>query len=293
MKEQPKLNVDIIGSISEFETLMKEFVLKTKLYRMLFIAKSLDFDGYRDYSTLDDASTIDWKASVKANKILVKKYKEEENLKVVFIVDMGENMVLGSGEKLKCECATEVIAALAHFIMGAGDKVGVVFFSNEVVDYLMPGKGDNHFRVITEALTSSANYSGGANIKKALDYVLDYVRSNAAIIVSDFSSFNKEAREVLNLVANKFETMALIIRDPLDKTLPDISGELIIEDPKTGEQLLINPKVARKAYEKNIIEKEKFLKTALTESGVDFVELMTNVPFVPVLADFLRTRIRS
>lgn len=293
MKEQPKLNVDVTGSISEFEALMKEFVLKTKLYRMLFIAKALDFDGYRDYSTLDDASAIDWKASIRANKTLVKKYKEEENLKVVFVVDMSENMVLGSGEKLKCEYATEVVAALAHFIMGAGDKVGMVIFSKEVIDYLMPAKSDNHFRAIVEILTNSENYFGGSDLKKALEYLLDYVRSNAVIIVSDFSSFDKETKEVLNLVASKFETMALIIKDPLDKTLPDISGELVIEDSKTGEQILINPKVARKSYEKNIHEKEKFLETALTENGVDFTELMTNVSFVPVLADFLKTRIKT
>jgi len=292
MKEQPKLNVDITGSVSEFEALMKEFVLKTKLYRMLFIAKALDFDGYRDYSTLDDASAIDWKASVRANKILVKKYKEEENLRVVFVVDMGENMVLGSGEKLKCEYAAEVVGALAHFIMSSGDRVGMVIFSKDVIDYLMPARSDNHFRAIVEILTNSENYYGGSNLKKALEYLLDYVRSNAIIIVSDFSGFNKETKEVLNLVASKFETMALIIKDPIDKTLPDVSGELIVEDPKTGEQILINPKIARKTYEKNVREKEKFLIKSLTESGVDFTELMTNVPFVPVLADFLRTRVK-
>ncbi|MEM4230685.1 MAG: DUF58 domain-containing protein [Candidatus Pacearchaeota archaeon] len=292
MEDPKRFNADISGSISEFEYLMKEFVLKKKLYRMLFIAKALDFDGYREYSTLDDASAIDWKASLRANEILVKKYKEEENLKVVFVVDTSENMVIGSEKKLKCEYAAEVVAALSHFIMSTEDKIGMVFFGSNVKDYLPPARGDNHFRLIVDILTNPENYYGWSNLKDALEYLLSYVSSNAVIIVSDFLSFDKETKETLNLVANKFETMALIIKDPIDKTLPKVFGEIAIEDPKTGKQILINPAIARKSYEKNAMKKEEFLRSSLTEIGVDFVELTTNVSFIPLLAEFLKTRIK-
>jgi len=293
MEKERKLNVDISGSTADFESVMKEFYLKTKLYRMLFTAKSLDFDGYRDYTTLDDASTIDWKATVRANRTLVRKYKEEEDLKVVFLVDMGENMVLGSKEKLKCEYAAEVVSALSHFIMSTKDKVGFVFFSNEVIDYLVPGRGDNHFRLATDILTRPQNYVGGSDLKKAMTYFLEYVHANAVIIVSDFSSFNESTKETLNLMSSKVETMALVIRDQLDKTLPDVTGELVVENPSTGRQILINPKIAKKGYESNVSKKEAMLKEAFASAGVDYAEFMTDVNFVPILAEFLKARVEE
>ena len=291
MEKERKLNVDIAGSTADFESVMKEFYLKTKLYRLLFTAKSLDFDGYRDYSTLDDASSIDWKASVRANRTLVRKYKEEEDLKVVFLVDMGENMVLGSKEKLKCEYATELTAALSHFIMGSKDKVGYIFFSNEVIDYVAPGRGDNHYRLAVDILTRPQNYVGGSDIKKAMTYFLEYVHANAAIIVSDFSSFDESCIDTLNLMSSKVETIALLVKDPLDKTLPDVSGELVVENPRTGQQVLINPSIAKKGYEKNILKKEAMVREAFASAGVDYAEFMTDQAFVPILAEFLKARI--
>jgi uncharacterized protein (DUF58 family) len=293
MEKERKLNVDISGSTADFESVMKEFYLKTKLYRMLFTAKSLDFDGYRDYSTLDDASTIDWKATVRANRTLVRKYKEEEDLKVVFLIDMGENMVLGSKEKLKCEYATEVAAALSHFIMSTKDKVGYIFFSNEVIDYIVPGRGDNHFRLAVDILTRPQNYVGGSDLKKAMTYFLEYVHANAAIIISDFSAFDESVKETLNLMSSKVETMALVIRDPLDKTLPSVSGELVVENPRTGKQILISPNVAKKSYEANVAKKEAMIREAFTSSGVDFAEFMTDAHFVPILAEFLKARVEE
>ena len=124
-----RLNVDIPKSVGEFQALSKEFELKAKLYKTLFRGKGLDFDGYRTYAPEDDAQNIDWKASKRSNELLVKQYIEERNLKVVFVIDVGENMVTGSTEKLKCEYVAEIVAALAHLIIISGDKIGFILYN--------------------------------------------------------------------------------------------------------------------------------------------------------------------
>ena len=102
-----------------------------------------------------------------------------------------------------------------------------------------------------------------------------------------------ETKKDLQLLSSRFETVAVSIRDPLDYTLPDFTGEVVLHDPATGQQLLINPKVAKKAYEKLAFEREKLLKETCIKSNIDLLELSTNQPFVPSLAGFLKGRLKK
>ncbi len=81
-----------------------------------------------------------------------------------------------------------------------------------------------------------------------------------------------------------------MIKDPLDKTLPDINKEVIIENPKTGERLVINPKIAKNVYEKNSINQEILMKKIFQDSNIDFTEFLTNEHFAINLAEFLKQR---
>ena len=98
-----KLNVNIPRAITDFEAAAKEFELKEKLYRIIFRGKGLEFDKFRDYSPDEDASNIDWKASLRANKLTARQYIEERNLNIVFVFDVSESMIFGSLDKLKNE----------------------------------------------------------------------------------------------------------------------------------------------------------------------------------------------
>ena len=116
MKTERKLNLDIAGAVSELEMVMKKVLPRNIMWRVIW-GRGLEFDGYRDYSVTDDAVNIDWKATVRAGKTLVKKYIEERDLKFMFFIDVSDNMVFGSTEKLKCEYCAELVAALSHLIL--------------------------------------------------------------------------------------------------------------------------------------------------------------------------------
>ena len=101
----------------------------------MFRGKGLEFDGYRDFSPDDDAQDIDWKASSRSGRTIVKRYKEERDLKIMFLVDVGDNMVFGSTPKLKCEYATELTAAFSHILVNTNDKIGFILFGDEIKEY--------------------------------------------------------------------------------------------------------------------------------------------------------------
>jgi len=226
---------------------------------------------------------------------LTKQYIEEKDMKVLFVVDVGDNMVFGSSNKLKCEYAAEFSLALAHLVLSSGDKVGFILFNDAVTKRAEPHKGLKQLSLFEDFLSDGKNYYGGSNLKNALDFLINYVdlSFNAVFIVSDFLNVDERIAEDLKLVGDKFETVAVLIKDPLDKTLPDTSTEIIIEDPNTGEQLLINPKVARGQYEYYAKKQEDLLKDTLKAAGIDILLLNTNEPFVPSLGEFLRERIKK
>lgn len=295
MERTKSLKTDIPGAISDLQASMKEFLLKKRLYRLLLRGKGLEFEAYRSFAPDDDAGAIDWKASRRANSLLVKQYRDERNLKVVFLVDLGDNMVFGSVDKLKCEYAAEVVAAFSHLITTTGDRPGFVFFSDKVKDYLKPSRGEKHFNHFMDYITKIENYGGFSDLNAGLEFALSYVSREveSLIIVSDFVSFQEQTKINLSLAASKFETTALMIRDPLDNTLPNISGEIVVEDPQSGQQLLVNPKVAREAYENYSQSQQEIVRKACLDNNVDLLEIITDKPFVPTLSSFLKGRVKQ
>ncbi len=287
-----KLNVDVPKAITEFEAAAKEFELKEKLYRIIFRGKGLEFDKYRDYAPDEDASNIDWKASLRTNKLIAKQYIEERDLNIVFIVDISDNMVLGS-DKLKCELATEVFGALGHLIMSSNDRIGLVLYSNQVKQFFPPRGGNNNFFFLVDVLSDPATYGGEAKFDRALSFSLDYLRNvDAVIFISDFIRVKENVLNNLFLASRKFESVAIMIRDLLDRTFPDVDREIVIEDPATGEQILINPRLIKSVYEKNALEMENMVKNIFRRSEVDLLELTTDKSFAFPLASFLGERVR-
>lgn len=294
MEFERRLNADVPGRISELSAAMKEFILKYRLYRILLRGKGLEFEAYRGYAQDDDAETIDWKASARANSLLVKQYRDERNLKVVFLVDTGENMVFGSEKRLKCEYAAEIVAAFSHLIISTGDKAGLALFSDKIKEYIKPSGGDKHFHLLVDRLTIASNYGRASNLSSAFDFSLDYISKgvDSVIIVSDFIYYNDSLKKKLHSIANKFETVLIMVRDPLDMELPKVSSEIVIEDPQTNQQLTLNPKVAAEIYKKISEKKLEALRKACLSGGIDLLELYTNEPFVPSLAAFLKGRLK-
>jgi len=291
---EPRLNLDIAGKVSELEILLKKVLPKNIMWKIV-LGKGLEFDGYRDYTPQDDSSLVDWKATVRAQKTLVRKYIEERDLKFMFFVDVSENMIFSSTEKLKCEYAAELVAALSHLIITYGDRVGFVLFNDKIVKIKKPEVGTRLFDIMIHELSNPSNYGGPSNLKIILDEIIKTMDKETSMIfiVSDFLKVDESYRRNLEDLAGLFETVAIILRDPLDKTMPDLNKEVIIENPETKEKLLVNPKVAKNIYEKNALEQLSLVKTIFKDCNIDFMELSTKDSFPEKITEFLMERIKG
>lgn len=291
------MNLDIGEKVSELEAVMNKFKIKNILYKLIFRGKGLEFDGYRNYSPGDDdANMIDWKASSRGNELVVRKYIEERDLKIVFVIDVSDNMVFGSTKKLKCEYAAELAAALAHLIITSNDQIGFILYNENIRKRAdNPKTGKKRFSYFVDQLSNPSNYGGQSNLKKILDNLLETLdeSTSAVILISDFLRPGKGFSESLKLFAGKFETMAFMIRDPLDKKLPNIKGEVVLEDPQTKQQVIVDPSVVGPEYEKNSRKRDNELKNIFKNNAVDFEEISTTGSFSPNVASFLKRRAKK
>ncbi len=294
-QQKRKLKIDVAESITSLQALLKEYYAKNKTYTVFFRGKSFDFETFRDYSPEEDASNIDWISSAHYDKLLTKQYKEEEKLTVLFLIDASENMVSGAGEKLKCEYAAELALSLAYLILRTDNRVGFILFNDKGNIFFPPMRGSRCFYNFLDTLSDADNYHGAANMADALNFLLSLPRypSASAILISDFAKFDELIKHKLVSVSFKFETTAFIIKDILDRQLPNISGEFALEDPSSGQQILVEPKLARKSYEEYVKKQEEYVKKSLKASNVDFLELSTDKPFSDKLAVFIKERIKK
>lgn len=269
-------------------------LIRTIFYKKIFKGKGVEFDSYRKYTPGDDASLIDWKASMKANHPLIKQYIEERGLKVFFIIDVGDNMVFGSEDKLKNETAAEISATLSHLIVSSGDSIGFAMYSDKIKKVRMFNKGKKQFNIFIKNLKNPNLYGGVSNLKQTLRFLLPYLKDASAVfIISDFINLDQECMSLLKRFTKKYETIGIMVRDIVDVQLPDLNKEIVIEDIYTRRQLLINPHIIKNKYKYNAFKQKQEMHDFFKKIGADLFEIYTDKDFVKPLADFLKSRVKK
>ena len=291
-----KLNVDLAPSIRRLQVFTKGLIRSKGFgnYKSVFRGKGLEFFDYRQYDESDDASLIDWKASMRADQLLIRQYEEERDVNVLFLFDCSAGMVFGSTEKLKNEYAVELISSLAFSILDQGDSVGLVMFSDRIVKDIYPRNGKGQYYAMIKALINPDNYGGSYDFKKVADFILNYIKQTTVlIIVSDFIGLNEEAEKHLKFVTSKYDTIGIMVRDPRDRELPSDVGQVVIEDPYSNKSLLIEPKLIKEVYEEEIKKQEAWIKNSFLKNRSDFLMLTTDKGFVkPILNLFMERTLK-
>lgn len=291
---EQKLKVDFAKSISEFESAIKKFKLKRILYRTVFRGKGLEFDRYNNFESGGDASFIDWNASLKANTLLIRQYIEERDLDFYFVVDVSSSMMFGSSDKLKAEYAAEVVAALSHLVLNSNDNVGLVMWTDKAVRVLPPVNSRNQLYLINDYLSNPEFYEGSFNFEGMIKFLLKLIKSSSVIIlVSDFIHLNKNCEESLKVLSSKFETLAIMVRDVLDGELPSNMPPLVLEDFYSGNQILVDPKIASARYNISTLRQKHLTERLFLDSNIDLLGLTTNESFIIPLVSFLKRRTKG
>ena len=266
-------------------------------YHSVFKGQGMEFDEVRAYQPGDDIRTIDWNVTARTGHPYVKRYVEEREITVFFLVDLSRSGSFGSREKLKNEVAAEFCALLAFSAIKNNDKVGLIVFTDTIQLFIPPAKGTSHvLRLIRELLffePGKTRKKTGTDITLALDY-LGRVQHKRGVVflVSDFLDQNFE--KPLRVLARRHDLIAVTVSDPRELALPDV-GLLEIQDAETGEIVVIDTgsKTVRSRYKRLAEEKNKALSDLFQSTGIDQIQLLTDRDYVLDLVKFFRKRMKK
>jgi len=263
-------------------------------YHSRFKGQGIEFDDFREYQPGDDVRFIDWNVTARMDEPFVRKYVEERELTVMLCVDVSGSGDYGSQEDSKRERAAEIAAVFAFSAVQNQDKVGLTLFSDTIEKFLPARKGAPHaLRVLRDILNCEPERHG-TDLKVALDLALNRIAHRAlVIIVSDFLTKDSGWEKSLRAVAAKHDVVAAQIMDPREIELPN-AGRVCLEDPETGEQILVNtshPRV-REQFATRVAERQAALQHLLRRSGVERISVRTDEDYIPALKAYFRSRKR-
>ncbi len=265
-------------------------------YHSVFKGRGMEFDEVRTYQPGDDIRTIDWNVTARTGHPYVKRYVEEREITVFFLVDLSASGSFGSTDRLKREIGAEFCALLAFSAIKNNDRVGLIVFTDTIELFIPPAKGTSHvLRLIRELLYFDAGKrqkSKGTDIGTALDYLgRVQPRRGVVFLVSDF--LDREFEKSLRVLARRHDLIAVTVSDPREQSLPDV-GLLEIQDAESGASLVVDTGSAavRNRYEALARKRSEELESLFRAAGVDHIRLSTDRDYLLDLVRFFRARMR-
>ncbi len=259
-------------------------------YHSVFKGRGMEFSEVREYQIGDDIRTIDWNVTARMGHPFIKKFDEERELTVIFVVDASSSGEFGTFRQLKSEIAVELCALLAFSAIKNNDRVGLIIFTNKIEKFILPRKGRNHvLRVIRELLYFKPE-AVNTDVKVALDYLNKVITKKSVVfLVSDFLSGDYE--KSMRIVNRHHDLIAVTITDPRELQIPDL-GLIDLIDAETGEEITVDSgqtSFRDQFFKEGSLEKskrEKFFKM----TGIDFVDIYTDRDYVEPLFKFFKKR---
>ncbi len=270
-------------------------------YHSTFKGQGVEFDEVRPYIAGDDVRTIDWNVTARTGVPYIKRYSEERELTILFMVDVSGSQSYGSRTRSKMELAAEVTALLALTAIRNQDKIGLVLFSDKIVKYIPPRKGrDSVMRLVREVLAAEDEAKGGTDIEGALKFLNGVQKRRAVVfLVSDFIEGGGKREDdglekLLRATARHHDVICVPVSDPAESALPDV-GLVELEDSETGELMLVDTSSAkvRGAFAAQAESDREELTKFFRKTGIDTLEIATDRPYIDGVRALFKRRARK
>lgn len=264
-------------------------------YHSTFKGQGVEFDEVRPYIAGDDVRTIDWNVTARTGIPYIKRFSEERELTILFMVDVSGSQGYGSVKRSKMELSAEVTALLALTAIRNQDKIGLILFSDKIVKYIPPRKGrDSVMRLVREVLAAEDEAKGGTDIAQALAFLNGVQKRRAVVfLVSDFID-RGDCDRMLRASARHHDMICVPVSDPAEAELPNV-GLVELEDPESGEMVLVdtsNAAVRRHFAEKAASEHEE-LQRFFIKNGIDTLPIDTKHSYVEEVRALFKRRARK
>lgn len=265
----------------------------TGLHQSPYHGFSVEFSEYRQYIPGDPPRNVDWKVYGKTDRLYVKQFEEETNLKAYILLDSSASMAYGSNSVTKFQYATYTAAALSYLMLRQRDAVGLVSFDRGIRSYLPPRSAGTHLHALLETLQNTKPEGEDTDLAETFHSLAErIVRRGLIVVLSDLMDDPRSLISGLKHFRHrKHEVIVFHILDPRERDL-DFGRETRFVDLETGSAVTTEPWHIASDYSDRMDALTGRFARECRESLIDYVMLDTARPFDTVLFNYLARRKR-
>jgi uncharacterized protein (DUF58 family) len=259
-------------------------------YHSAFKGRGMSFSEVRNYQYGDDVRNIDWNVTARTGDPHVKIFEEERELTVMLLIDMSRSAYFGVVNQFKSDTITEICALLSFSAINNNDKVGVIFFTNQVELFIPPQKGRQHILRIIRELLNFQTKGKGTDLGATLKYFNNVIKKRSiCFILSDF--FTQGYEDDLKIATRRHDVIGMQVTDPGEAALPNM-GLVRVQDAETGELqwLDTSAEAIQTAYAKGYQNNLQQFRSTFIRSGADVISIQTTDSYTSSLHQFFQKR---
>ncbi len=294
-----------IQAFSKLELLAKQVVegFITGLHKSPFHGFSVEFAEHRLYNTGESTRHVDWKLLAKTDKLFVKRYEEETNLRCRIVMDTSSSMLfpkkVEKGKQNKLEFSIYAAAALIELLRRQRDAYGLSTFDEKIGFHSEAKSNAAHQRLIfneLEGLLNAEIPQKATSAVESLHHIAEMIHKRSLVVIfSDMFDNSEREGDLINalqhLKHNKHEVILFHVVDQskeLDFEFENRPYRFV--DMETGEEVKLNPNEVKEEYVKEVKAREKELKLKCGQYGIDYVAADIGKDFNQILLPFLIKR---
>ena len=262
-------------------------------YHSAFRGRGMAFSEVRNYQVGDDVRDLDWNVTARYASPFVKVFEEERELTMMLLIDLTESTLFGGQHESVKELMAEISATIAFSAMQNNDKIGAIFFSNQIELFIPPRSGKKHILHIIRELLAFKPKGESTDINIPLSYLSKTIKKRCtAFLISDFiQTADNPYTQTLSLAGRKHDVIALRIYEPQVSELPKW-GLTLMEDLENETYTWVDTsdKKVRATYKQNYLEQVEQCKKSCSMSATDLIEISTGEDFTIALRKLFRHR---
>jgi len=252
---------------------------------------SVEFAKHREYTPGDDIKHLDWKVFGRSDRLYIKEYELETNLRSHILLDTSESMDYKSGESSKLELACYIAASMAYLILKQQDSVGMVCFDKEIKHFVPSSSSLGHMRPILGTL-AQATARNKTDLGAVFHAMAERFRNRGLIIIISDLFDKPEAilRGLQHFAHRRHDVIVFHVLDEYELTFP-FERMTLFEGLEEYPKLLVDPRSLRKAY---LEEVEKFceeIRKGCVKQTIDYVQISTEKELDVELTKYLASRL--
>ena len=237
---------------------------------------SVEFAEHRSYGPGDEIKHIDWKLFGKTDRLYVKRYEEETNLRAHIILDTSKSMLYSSAEVSKLSYANSLAASLSYLMINQQDAVGIARFSEKIDTFIPPKARPSHLNLILSQLDDKDS-GNDTQIGMVLHELADRIKKRGMVIlISDL--LDKPENIMKGLKHFRHQNQEVIVFHIQDRKESEFDFDTRTKffDMETGEEIVTEPWHIRSNYNELISKLESNYKSNCRKNHIDYVPLFTD-----------------